>query len=138
MFGLEDPCAAGLVPERPEDGDENKNAEQPSDGRETFAAEAFGDERFSAGRDVDESISAEPKDEGGGGHEDGRNSESGFWSVELEPNGDEPGGEGRAGVHREVKPAKRFGKKMGVRSEEHTSELQSRFDLVCRLLLEKK
>src|SRR5437868_8041978 len=30
---------------------------------------------------------------------------------------------------------------MGVfwlRSEEHTSELQSRFDLVCRLLLEKK
>src|SRR5437868_12542123 len=28
---------------------------------------------------------------------------------------------------------------MGMeRSEEHTSELQSRFDLVCRLLLEKK
>src|SRR5699024_11628564 len=26
----------------------------------------------------------------------------------------------------------------GERSEEHTSELQSRFDLVCRLLLEKK
>src|SRR5699024_11898484 len=26
----------------------------------------------------------------------------------------------------------------GNRSEEHTSELQSRFDLVCRLLLEKK
>src|SRR5699024_11338632 len=30
-------------------------------------------------------------------------------------------------------------KKRGItRSEEHTSELQSRFDLVCRLLLEKK
>src|SRR5699024_12862619 len=29
-------------------------------------------------------------------------------------------------------------KVLGVRSEEHTSELQSRFDLVCRLLLEKK
>src|SRR5207249_10013679 len=29
-----------------------------------------------------------------------------------------------------------FGEK--ERSEEHTSELQSRFDLVCRLLLEKK
>src|SRR5207249_10801813 len=28
--------------------------------------------------------------------------------------------------------------KLGARSEEHTSELQSRFDLVCRLLLEKK
>src|SRR5699024_12025091 len=26
---------------------------------------------------------------------------------------------------------------LGWRSEEHTSELQSRFDLVCRLLLEK-
>src|SRR5438067_10401163 len=26
----------------------------------------------------------------------------------------------------------------GGRSEEHTSEVQSRFDLVCRLLLEKK
>src|SRR5690349_25158848 len=32
------------------------------------------------------------------------------------------------GQHREV----------AVRSEEHTSELQSRRDLVCRLLLEKK
>src|SRR5699024_12739721 len=29
-------------------------------------------------------------------------------------------------------------RKMEARSEEHTSELQSRFDLVCRLLLEKK
>src|SRR5699024_12360435 len=28
--------------------------------------------------------------------------------------------------------------RIDVRSEEHTSELQSRFDLVCRLLLEKK
>src|SRR5699024_12776869 len=27
---------------------------------------------------------------------------------------------------------------LNERSEEHTSELQSRFDLVCRLLLEKK
>src|SRR5699024_12852870 len=29
-------------------------------------------------------------------------------------------------------------RKQNSRSEEHTSELQSRFDLVCRLLLEKK
>src|SRR5207249_6356315 len=28
--------------------------------------------------------------------------------------------------------------RLKIRSEEHTSELQSRFDLVCRLLLEKK
>src|SRR5699024_12064699 len=27
---------------------------------------------------------------------------------------------------------------LSVRSEEHTSELQSRFDVVCRVLLEKK
>src|SRR2546428_5937941 len=31
-----------------------------------------------------------------------------------------------------------FGTSMWTRSEEHTSELQSRSDLVCRLLLEKK
>src|SRR5699024_12614423 len=31
-----------------------------------------------------------------------------------------------------------FYKASCFRSEEHTSELQSRFDLVCRLLLEKK
>src|SRR5438105_10246157 len=30
------------------------------------------------------------------------------------------------------------GRRLFVRSEEHTSELQSRVDLVCRLLLEKK
>src|SRR5207249_9452223 len=34
----------------------------------------------------------------------------------------------------ETKPAT----SSSMRSEEHTSELQSRFDLVCRLLLEKK
>src|SRR5699024_12840426 len=38
----------------------------------------------------------------------------------------------RRGRHRT--PHRRY----GWRSEEHTSELQSRFDLVCRLLLEKK
>src|SRR5436190_6015958 len=31
-----------------------------------------------------------------------------------------------------------FGRKKKERSEEHTSELQSHSDLVCRLLLEKK
>src|SRR5699024_11672727 len=31
-----------------------------------------------------------------------------------------------------------FLSELKIRSEEHTSELQSRFDLVCRLLLEKK
>src|SRR5699024_12004511 len=38
---------------------------------------------------------------------------------------------GEAVVHREQRAT-------DERSEEHTSELQSRFDLVCRLLLEKK
>src|SRR5438094_9147262 len=31
-----------------------------------------------------------------------------------------------------------LGRRAGTRSEEHTSELQSPYDLVCRLLLEKK
>src|SRR5207247_10763917 len=34
--------------------------------------------------------------------------------------------------------APRHGARSNQRSEEHTSELQSRVDLVCRLLLEKK
>src|SRR5207247_10949332 len=33
---------------------------------------------------------------------------------------------------------RRVAERLAVRSEEHTSELQSRVDLVCRLLLEKK
>src|SRR2546422_4912108 len=33
---------------------------------------------------------------------------------------------------------KELGEALAVRSEEHTSELQSRLHLVCRLLLEKK
>src|SRR5699024_11331655 len=47
-----------------------------------------------------------------------------------------------AHVHRRVRHAINEAKAAGLlgenRSEEHTSELQSRFDLVCRLLLEKK
>src|SRR5947208_12516874 len=35
-------------------------------------------------------------------------------------------------------PGMRYGPGMSVRSEEHTSELQSPDHLVCRLLLEKK
>src|SRR6267143_1615849 len=35
-------------------------------------------------------------------------------------------------------PAEFTGFEMAERSEEHTSELQSQFHLVCRLLLEKK
>src|SRR5207249_7271791 len=39
-------------------------------------------------------------------------------------------------ARRDAAPGEFFTREM--RSEEHTSELQSRFDLVCRLLLEKK
>src|SRR5438067_10596556 len=45
------------------------------------------------------------------------------------PGCDDPAGETATPPGIELQP---------VRSEEHTSELQSRFDLVCRLLLEKK
>src|SRR2546428_1868529 len=40
--------------------------------------------------------------------------------------------------HTFSRPALQQGKVDELRSEEHTSELQSRSDLVCRLLLEKK
>src|SRR5207248_10759571 len=48
------------------------------------------------------------------------------------------------GVHHQQRPvaggqrARHFIGEIHVRSEEHTSELQSPYDLVCRLLLEKK
>src|SRR2546429_4800423 len=48
-----------------------------------------------------------------------------------------PGGEGRNPRRRRGRPP-RGGERRGGRSEEHTSELQSRLHLVCRLLLEKK
>src|SRR2546429_7026353 len=46
-------------------------------------------------------------------------------------------GEIAVGVADMCQPAKISGLR-GLRSEEHTSELQSRLHLVCRLLLEKK
>src|SRR5437868_8031284 len=50
------------------------------------------------------------------------------------------GDERRGGGARSRVVARRHGARLfeRPRSEEHTSELQSRFDLVCRLLLEKK
>src|SRR5207249_10945655 len=42
------------------------------------------------------------------------------------------------GHARRKSPGPPFRDGLTSRSEEHTSELQSRFDLVCRLLLEKK
>src|SRR2546428_10297376 len=43
-----------------------------------------------------------------------------------------------AGPITRVSSARRALSERTIRSEEHTSELQSRSDLVCRLLLEKK
>src|SRR2546426_8105676 len=42
------------------------------------------------------------------------------------------------GIEGDVEPAGGEGGGLGRRSEEHTSELQSPCNLVCRLLLEKK
>src|SRR5687768_18122936 len=67
------------------------------------------------------------------------------WGVPItvmsnHPDGPPPGTVGRLSLYKEdwdrfleINP--RMG---GTRSEEHTSELQSRLHLVCRLLLEKK
>src|SRR5207248_10091921 len=50
-----------------------------------------------------------------------------------------PGGLRRAGDHAAPAPSAPAPHRRGAaRSEEHTSELQSPYDLVCRLLLEKK
>src|SRR5688572_31326935 len=45
---------------------------------------------------------------------------------------------GRNGIHRRVRPTRSAPVALFLRSEEHTSELQSQSNLVCRLLLEKK
>src|SRR5207249_10674292 len=44
----------------------------------------------------------------------------------------------RSGSAPRADPIPAFRTRPARRSEEHTSELQSRFDIVCRLLLEKK
>src|SRR5437868_12636600 len=56
------------------------------------------------------------------------------WQIGAPPNGESTR---RINVDN---PSAIQGPERGIdsRSEEHTSELQSRFDLVCRLLLEKK
>src|SRR3712207_8313076 len=52
--------------------------------------------------------------------------------------GKPPDRDGERALRRTGRPAPRAGRRPGRRSEEHTSELQSRQYLVCRLLLEKK
>src|SRR3712207_7726743 len=54
-----------------------------------------------------------------------------YWVVPTAP----PWWAGRIG---RIPPTRRIMVEAGERSEEHTSELQSRQYLVCRLLLEKK
>src|SRR3989440_3300094 len=44
----------------------------------------------------------------------------------------------RAVGARDIRHGEPLDRRLEARSEEHTSELQSRSDLVCRLLLEKK
>src|SRR2546421_4994909 len=59
-------------------------------------------------------------------------------SMTAGPHGHPPGRFPRVGFGRESDPDTRAVQHRPRRSEEHTSELQSRSDLVCRLLLEKK
>src|SRR5690606_40867443 len=56
----------------------------------------------------------------------------------LDPEGEAGVGGGPAGRAGPDPGRAGFGGRAGARSEEHTSELQSRENLVCRLLLEKK
>src|SRR2546430_14367678 len=54
------------------------------------------------------------------------------------PGADDARGDWLAARHNPRTRAANQGKGAGARSEEHTSELQSQSNLVCRLLLEKK
>src|SRR5699024_4999763 len=59
--------------------------------------------------------------------------------IRKHPNDIDTGSEAPTGQHRAHRAAaRRPPLATPARSEEHTSELQSRFELVCRLLLEKK
>src|SRR5699024_12788256 len=58
-------------------------------------------------------------------HQHSREQQGTKWPAITRPFGQSP-------------PPRLQGVSFMARSEEHTSELQSRFDLVCRLLLEKK
>src|SRR5699024_11388575 len=63
---------------------------------------------------------------------------TGLYFLTMNKREDEIGGNGRYAPADENGPAQGMYSSYAERSEEHTSELQSRFDLVCRLLLEKK
>src|SRR2546428_8347036 len=60
------------------------------------------------------------------------------WSETLERLADHLGSLATLVGDREIAAVREAAEVIGERSEEHTSELQSRSDLVCRLLLEKK
>src|SRR5690349_22568997 len=57
---------------------------------------------------------------------------------EREDAGEQPAPGGSAAIRGGARQSRRERAGIRARSEEHTSELQSRRDLVCRLLLEKK
>src|SRR5436309_11761331 len=54
------------------------------------------------------------------------------------PRVEEIGGQGQKALDRATRARSELRLETELRSEEHTSELQSRENLVCRLLLEKK
>src|SRR5437667_8455912 len=71
---------------------------------------------------------------------------TGLVAAEPSPSGGSPGRPGRPGVPQDLAagsgrvdlaPGPPGARSTRPRSEEHTSELQSHHDLVCRLLLEK-
>src|SRR5207302_5228051 len=102
-------------------------------------------------KDLDQDSARDTSDSRGGGVSSWRHVSA--WEACLRRGGVSSGGEaclwlGKHGTGRRQRlrhDTRRVGAKMGEattaqtgRSEEHTSELQSRENLVCRLLLEKK
>src|SRR5689334_24225884 len=68
-------------------------------------------------------------------HADDRSAVDAFYTAAMQAGGKD---NGRPGVRKDYGYAACGFDPDGHRSEEHTSELQSQFHLVCRLLLEKK
>src|SRR3989449_4975117 len=68
----------------------------------------------------------------------GRREAEPFDLIVRDPRGLPAGRHGALTDLRDPHPSRRQQRHLAARSEEHTSELQSRLHLVCRLLLEKK
>jgi len=104
VFGLEHPGGAGLIKQRPEDGDHQIDRAQPQNGQQAVAAENLFQERKPAGGYMDIGVAAQPEHQGGNRHQHARHTKGHVRPIPFKEPGREDRGEGRAEVDREVEP----------------------------------